>query len=540
MFDEWTAADRAAFTARGITPEQLDAQIAQFKRGFPPIRLDRPCTLGDGIDVFGSDTDRYLQLHAQAAAAGRLMKFVPASGAASRMFRVLLSVAGGTTPPDRQSLSARADGGDTDARTFLRFVDELDRFAFSDDLRAAMSRGGHHLGRELQRGRYERLLRYMLTPDGLNYAGLPKGLVKFHRYAGRARSACEEHLVEAAEYVRGATGVARVHFTLAARHGETVRAYLDRVTRRYGSYDVRLEVGYSLQKPSTDTLAVDTDNAPVRDAHGMLVFRPGGHGTLLENLGELGADIVYIKNIDNVLHDRWKPEATHYKKLLCGYLIELQQAVFSHVARLEKRPVQTPGMEQTRAAAHAFVRDQLALALPAGFEHAPAAAQHAALIDHLNRPLRVCGVVKNTGQPGGGPFWVTAADGTTSRQLVESSQVDMRDGTQRTSWTRATHFNPVDLVCGLRDYAGRPFDLDRFRDPATGFISEKLSHGRTVRALELPGLWNGGMAGWNTIFVEVPAATFQPVKTVTDLLQPAHCEPSEAGAHPPLTSQRDS
>lgn len=527
-----TADDRVALAARGLSPERFSVLLSHFERGFPPIRLDRPCTLGDGIGVFSDDADRYLRLHAQAAAAGRVTKFVPASGAASRMFRELLTVA--AEPADKPILSAKAANGDDDARTALRFVDELDRFAFADDLRACLARDGYRLDRLIGEGRYTLPLRSLLTPAGLNYAGMPKGLMPFHRYADHTRSAFEEHLVEAAEYARDAAGVARIHFTVSAEHRETVRAHLDRPDPRYAPSGVRFEIMYSVQKPATDTPAVDVAGTPVRDVRGALVFRPGGHGALLDNLDALGADIVCIKTIDNVLPDRLRPAATRSTKLLCGYLIELQQAVFSHLVQLEQQGT------QALTAARAFVRNRLSLHIPADFAGVSHEAQRAGLMDRLNRPLRVCGVVKNTGLPGGAPFWVTGADGTTSRQLVEASQVEMDDADQRACWIRATHFNPVDMVCGLRDYTGRPFDLARFRDPATGFISEKSYAGRTIRVIEWPGLWNGGMAGWNTVFVEIPAAAFQPVKTVMDLLHPAHRGMSDAAASPPLTSRGDS
>lgn len=527
-----TAADRAALAVRGLTPEKFSALLSHFEGGFPPIRLDRPCTIGDGTAVFSDDADRYLRLHAQAAAAGRVTKFVPASGAASRMFRALLSVA--AEPADRPALSQRAARGDADAQAALRFVDELARFAFSDDLHACLARDGRRLDRLIREGRYALLIRYLLTSVGLNYAEMPKGLVPFHRYADHTRSAFEEHLVEAAEYARDAAGVARVHFTVSDEHRETVCTHLDQPSLRYAPSDVRFEITYSVQKPATDTPAVDADGAPVRDARGALVFRPGGHGALLDNLGALGADIVCIKNIDNVLPDRLRPAATRSTKLLCGYLVELQQAAFSHLVQIERRGA------AAFDAAGVFVRDRLALHLPTDFASLTLDAQRAALVDRLNRPLRVCGVVQNTGLPGGGPFWVAAADGTVSRQLVESSQVEMDDADQRACWMRATHFNPVDMVCGVRDYTGRPFDLDRFCDPTTGFISEKSYAGRTIRALEWPGLWNGGMAGWNTVFVEIPAAAFQPVKTVLDLLLAEHRGLADAPPPPPLTSRGDS
>ena len=368
----------------------------------------------------------------------------------------------------------------------------------------------------------------------MNYANLPKGLVPFHAYGDHSRTAFEEHLVEALEYVRDASSVARLHFTVPAPYRQVIQTYLDRVRHRYAQQGAQLDISYSIQKPATDTIAVDSDNIPVRDNNGALVFRPGGHGALLENLTDLQGDIVFIKNIDNVLPDRLKPDTCRYKKLLCGYLVHLQQQVFFHIAQLKASdPSESDGARSAIDAARRFAQDQLSLVLPQDFERTALSNQRAFLVAQLDRPLRVCGVVKNTGEPGGGPFWVRQADGTTSLQIVESSQVDMTNAEQRARWQAATHFNPVDLVCGVRDYRGRPFPLARFVDPTTGFISEKSKDGHSLRALELPGLWNGAMAHWNTVFVEVPGSTFHPVKTVMDLLRPEH-QPAPV---PPLTTR---
>ncbi len=523
MHYELTAEDRADLQARGMAPETIATYIQQFQQGFPPIQLERACTLGDGIARIPAETDRLAQLHAEAAAAGRLIKFVPASGAASRMFQIPLSFSQQPELLSNQALVRKAAEGDADCQTFQRFLGQLDRFAFAQELRVVLYRNGHTLEGLLGQGQYHTLLTYLLTPVGLNYANLPKGLVPFHAYRDHSRTAFEEHLVEALEYVRDASSVARLHFTVPALHRQAIQTYLDGVRHRYAQRGAQLDISYSVQKPATDTIAVDSDNIPVRDSSGALVFRPGGHGALLENLADLQGDIVFIKNIDNVLPDRLKPDTYQYKKLLCGYLLHLQQQAFAHMIRLRASlPSEADGARIAIDAARTFAQDQLSLVLPQDFERTTMPHQRDFLIAQLDRPLRVCGVVKNTGEPGGGPFWVRQANGTISRQIVESSQVDMTNAEQRTRWQAATHFNPVDLVCGVRDHRGRPFPLAQFVDPATGFISEKSKDGRSLRALELPGLWNGAMAYWNTVFVEVPSSTFHPVKTVMDLLRPEH------------------
>lgn len=529
-----TAEDRAELQTRGMLPETIATYIQQFQQGFPPVQLERACTLGDGIARISAETDHLVQLHAEAAVAGRLIKFVPASGAASRMFQLLLSFSQQPELLSNSALTRRVTEGDADCQTFRRFLGQLDHFAFAQELRTVLHRDGHTLEGMLSQGQYHTLLTYLLTPTGLNYANLPKGLVPFHAYGDHTRTAFEEHLVEALEYVRDASSVARLHFTVPAPRRQVIQTYLDDVRHRYAQRGVQLDISYSIQKPSTDTIAVDSDNIPVRDSSGALVFRPGGHGALLENLADLQGDIIFIKNIDNVLPDRLKPDTYQYKKLLCGYLLHLQQQAFFHIARLKASlPSEPDGARIALDTARSFAQDQLSLVLPQDFERTAIPYQRDFLIAQLDRPLRVCGVVKNTGEPGGGPFWVRQANGTTSLQIVESSQVDMTNAEQRARWQASTHFNPVDLVCGVRDHRGRPFPLAQFVDPATGFISEKSKDGRSLRALELPGLWNGAMAYWNTVFVEVPSSTFHPVKTVMDLLRPEH----QPAPIPPLTTR---
>ena len=501
-------ADIHQIITRGQTPETVLSQIEIFKRGIPYTTLHRPCTVDDGITLLQeSDLAALAMLYAQAVDAGRVTKFVPASGAATRMFQALLSYC--------EQHEAEDNTNDQDV---LQFINNLQCFAFYDDLRAAIQRQGGEVETYLAHGQYAELLAYFLTSQGLNYANLPKILLRFHRYNNHCRTPLDEHLVEAAAYALDRHQVARLHVTVSPAHADAVQAHIEASRRRYERAGLRYEIALSVQSPATDTIAVDLDNTPVRDEHGRLLFRPGGHGALLANLQALAADIVFIKNIDNIVPDRLKDVTYRYKRALGGHLVHLQQHIFAYLEHLAAGKVDEGLLEEIRT----FARRELAIVVPPGLQHAPRHAQIRFLHDQLNRPLRICGMVRNEGEPGGGPFWVARPDGSLSRQIVEASQVDMTLPEQRALLAASTHFNPVDLVCGVRDYRGQPFDLQHFADPNTGFISHKTYAGRPLKALELPGLWNGAMAYWNTVFVEVPLSTFSPVKTVLDLLRPEH------------------
>jgi hypothetical protein len=505
---------------RGMTPDLVLAQVEQLTRGFPFARLDRPCTVGDGITVLDEpERDRMSRIYSRAALSGRAMKFVPASGAASRMFKALHSVQARFEPGDPTGGSIRRElERDPDGKAVLTFIERLEGFAFCEDLKRIMAENGLDLSAVVAEGRVAPLLEYVLGPKGLDLSDLPKGLIPFHRYPGHSRTPVEEHLAEAALYVRDRDGRARLHFTVSPEHRRLVEEHLHRIRPLYETGGVRFEITLSVQEPSTDTVAVDSNNAPFRDFRGRLVFRPGGHGALLGNLNALRGDIVFIKNIDNVAPDRLRGETVLYKTALGGFLVDLQEKVFSYVKRLRALEPDPPLVEEVLD----FLRGRLSVEPPESLRRASSEQARNFLVDRLNRPLRVCGMVKNEGEPGGGPYWVRGGDGSLSIQIVESSQVHMEDPAQRAVWRSATHFNPVDLVCGLRDYLGRPFDLMDYRDPETGFVSRKSKDGRELKALELPGLWNGSMAFWNTAFVEVPPSTFTPVKTVLDLLRREH------------------
>ena len=445
------------------------------------------------------------------------MKFVPASGAASRMFKTLLSV---YKRPDRiDILKIRKEPENKpEKQALLEFFDSLHRFAFYDDLKSFLSRNHFDIDHLLSEGDVKPILEYLLTANGLNLANRPKGLIPFHRYADGIRTPFEEHLVEAANYTRGRKDAAPVHFTVLPEHQEAIERHIRDVIPFYRRGGTEFEITFSIQDPSTDTVAVDLTNEPFRLRDGRLLFRPGGHGALLHNLNALRGDIVFIKNIDNVVPDRIKQDTYLYKKALGGYLIDLQNRLFGYLERLHHGDMDRHDFEQI----FDFARHYLAVAAPENIRKDAQKAKTRFLFSKLNRPLRVCGMVKNVAEPGGGPFWIEHDDGSFSLQIVESAQVDLDTPGQRQIWESSTHFNPVDLVCGLRDYSGKPFELSQYVNPDTGFISLKSKDGRELKALEHPGLWNGSMAHWNTAFIEVPRVTFNPVKTVLDLLRKEH------------------
>jgi hypothetical protein len=503
----------------GISQDMVFSQLERFKKGFPFFRLNRPCTLGDGIHVLQSaDIEPLIKVHSESARAGRTMKFVPASGAASRMFKSHLQF----THPDRPVDKTQSQNGSNKEgpvyQDFLRCMKDIKQFAFYDALKTAMSKDDLDIENLLTGEQYEPILAYILTGRGLGLAGLPKGLIPFHLYPDHTRTPFEEQMVEGEAYAKDGKGVVHLHFTVSADHKKAIKAYLDKIRDRYESGGVKYDLAFSVQKPSTDTIAADKDDRPFRGRDGRLLFRPGGHGALLENLKDIEGDIIFIKNIDNVVPDSLKPGTILNKKALGGYLVFIQKKAFEYLHVLLEGNVDVQKLGNIME----FARDKLSIFLPEELGRRPKEEKINYLVKKLNRPLRVCGMVRNEGEPGGGPFWVEGADKTLSCQIVESNQVNMTSGEQRVIWESSTHFNPVDLVCGVHDFKGRPFDLMDFTDPDTGFISNKSHEGRELKALELPGLWNGAMADWNTIFIEVPLITFNPVKTILDLLRKEH------------------
>lgn len=511
--------DQAQFQELGITEVQVRDQLEMFSKPPYSVELERSCTLGDGIiKIQPEEAEDYIIAQQREARQGRFIKFVPASGAATRMFKFLLQVQQEYETVSWEEVNQGAKKGNETLVRFKRFMNEMPRFAFYDELREVMSNEGLDLAQLIRDGQFDAVLRYLLTERGLNYGAMAKGLLKFHRYSWGSRTAFEEHLVEAAQYAKDADGSCRLHFTILPEHETHFRSLLEGVRAEYErQYGARFEVGFSFQNRSSDTIAVDLHNVPFRDRSGRLVFRPGGHGALLENLSKLRDRLVYIKNIDNVVPDCLKAATYFWKLVLGGLLVKLEARIHSLARRLK-----TEATDAVQKEAEEFVRDELWIDFPGDYEDWPPSKQHHFLLTKLNRPIRVCGVVENAGEPGGAPFWVKDQDGTRSMQIVEKAQVDFDSEGQKSIWNSSTHFNPVDLVCSMRDFEGKPFDLNRHVNREAVFISKKSMGGRDLKALELPGLWNGGMADWITLCVEVPIITFNPVKSVDDLLRAEH------------------
>ena len=518
-----TGNDIKQLAAKGITEAQARGQFHLLQQGALHRPLARPCTVGDGIKHLSEEEiDTCIARYDSEAHNRQITKFVPASGAATRMFIDLIQLEQTDAFVETDWLKTKAARGDKPSKTMLSVMQNLPHFAFYEALTTLSSHEKIPMSRLEKRGHYLRLLRYLLHPVGLNYARMPKGLILFHRSPRGPRTAFEEHLVEAAQYAKGKKGVCRLHFTVSAEHLPRFESLLNHVRQRHESeLDVKLNIHFSTQKSSTDTLSTNPDGTPFRNADGSLLFRPGGHGALMDNLNRLNGDIFFIKNIDNVVPDHLKPPTTRYKKALAGLLMVIQADTFLWIRRLSVAHP-TPALVDE---ACEFGTQHLNLTPPAGHKSAPTASRLTWIRAHLNRPIRVCGVVKNSGEPGGGPFWVEEKDGGLSLQIVESVAVSP-EPSQQVILNAATHFNPVDIVCGTLDVNGDPFDLSEFINPEAVFISKKSKGGKHLNALELPGLWNGAMAYWNTIFVEVPRETFNPVKTITDLIKESHLAPT--------------
>ena len=492
---------------KGISEEQIETQLKQFKTGFPFLKLEAAASIGHGILSMGdADRKQYIDIWNNYKAAGhKIVKFVPASGAASRMFKNMFAF-----------LGADYDVPTTDFEK--QYFDNIERFAFYSALNEVCKKNeGKDIKTLMAAGEYKKVVANMLEEKGLNYGQLPKGLLLFHRYGDTSRTPMEEHLVEGAMYA-ASNGEANVHFTVSHEHIDLFRKKVAEKADYYAKkFGIKYDISFSEQKPSTDTLAANPDNTPFRTEDGKLLFRPGGHGALIENLNEIDADVVFIKNIDNVVPDRLKPETVEYKQLIAGVLVSLQNKAFGYLKTLDTGSYNHDKLEEIIR----FVQRDLCCRKD-DIKELEDAELVIYLKSKLNRPMRVCGVVKNVGEPGGGPFLTYNQDGTVSLQILESSQIDKNNPEYMKMFTEGTHFNPVDLVCAVKDYKGNAFDLPRYVDKTTGFISSKSKNGKELQALELPGLWNGAMSDWNTVFVEVSLETFNPVKTVNDLLREQH------------------
>lgn len=501
--------DKLFLQSKGMNEETVIAQLESFKIGFPFLKLYAAANVDNKgiIAPTNNDKEQYLaQWNEYLEGNGKVLKFVPASGAASRMFKNVF-----------EFLDGESDTPDND---FMKtFFDEIHDYAFYADLNAVcMNLYGKDIDALIADSEYKKVVSALLKDNGLNYGKLPKGLLKFHKYSDTSRTPLEEHLVEGALYAKGKEGKVNVHFTVSPEHRQLFQNLVLEKSNDYAKqFGVEYSIGFSEQKSSTDTIAVDMNNEPFRLEDGKLLFRPGGHGALIENLNELDADIIFIKNIDNVVPDNIKGDTVENKKLIAGVLVSLQKKLFEYLRLLDSGCYTHAQIQEMIL----FLQHDLSCRNPM-IKYLEDSELAIYLKKKFNRPIRVCGMVKNVGEPGGGPFLAYNSDGTFSPQILESSQIDKNNAEYLDMFNNGTHFNPVDLVCGVKNYKGEKFDLTQFVDKNTGFISYKSKNGKELKALELPGLWNGAMSDWNTVFVEVPLTTFNPVKTVNDLLRPQH------------------
>jgi len=503
----FTEEDIKQIEKQGLTLKEVEKQLERFNQGFPYLSLLKPATISDGIiQLSEAEINAYTKLYDDTI--HDALKFVPASGAASRMFKFLFEFYG-----QAKNQYESLDKIENDEVKI--FFSEIKKFVFYDELRATLQSAGYDIDKLLKNGEYKIILHYFLTEEGLNYGAKPKAVLLFHQEGPKIKTAFEEHLIEGAAYAKNNNGKVKIHFTISPEHATMFDELLHKTKQAYEQmFNVQFEITFSQQKPSTDTIAVDLDNNLFRNEDGTLLFRPGGHGALIENLNELTSDIIFIKNIDNVVPDRLKSETIRYKKALAGILLSLREKIFRYLEKLESDDVSPNTIDEIIE----YIQHDLCY----HFNPEKSDDKKNTLYSILNRPIRVCGMVKNEGEPGGGPFWIMHPDNHADLQIVETSQINQNDSRQMDILKQSTHFNPVDLVCCTKDYKGKKFNLLQYRDPETGFISKKSKDGRNLKALELPGLWNGAMAHWNTVFVEVPAITFNPVKTVNDLLRPEH------------------
>ncbi|WP_422361490.1 DUF4301 family protein [Reichenbachiella sp.] len=486
----FSATEEAQILAHGANVSSIENQLKNFSTGFPFLELDRPATQGDGITKLTTEqVDQFVASYDRSSTGKKLVKFVPASGAATRMFKELFEY----VATDELNSGTQ------------HFISGLENFAFYEELKNYLQVQGYELDDLLDSKNYKAIASALLDENGLGYGKLPKGLLAFHNEKGVIKTPIEEHLVEGAKYA-SQNGLVRLHFTVSTEHQQKFESKLSDVIPIYeASLGVKYEVSFSQQKKSTDTIAVDLANAPVKD-NGHLLFRPAGHGALLENLNDLDADVIFVKNIDNVVPDHLKEDTITYKKALASLLLSFQNDSFSWQERMANG-------EDCYVEILDSLRSKYGIELNIGDSNE--------LKNYLNRPIRVCGMVENTGEPGGGPFWVKG-EHVATLQIVETAQIDMNNDEQVAILKKSSHFNPVDLVCGVKNFEGKKFDLLQYRDNKTGFITQKSKNGHDLKAMELPGLWNGAMADWITLFVEVPISTFNPVKTVNDLLKPTH------------------
>ncbi|PWL40174.1 DUF4301 domain-containing protein [Flagellimonas aquimarina] len=496
---------------KGISKEKVFNQIETFKEGIPFVKLVRAAVVSDGILRFSEEEQVDLvQYFEDSRGTLDLLKFVPASGAASRMFKAMFNFLE-VYDSSKETLAEYIDR--TGDKAVKQLSEKMTSLPFYELIMDRIKDKGANKDEEVYL-----FVKEMLVADGLNYGFYPKGLLPFHKYGSTRVTPFQEHLKEAALYAK-TDGNANLHFTISEQHDEMFKKEHVEVSPKVSkATDTVFRISYSNQKPSTDTIAVDMENKPFKNSDGSILFRPGGHGALIENLNDQDADVIFIKNIDNVVVDKNLETVANSKKMLAGVLLKAQSKAFEYAKALNNENISSAQIETIKR----FLEKELNVRFSENHDQMSFEEQVSALKDKINRPIRVCGMVKNEGEPGGGPFWVSDTNANVSLQIIESAQIDMNNEQQAATLKNSTHFNPVDLICGVRNHKGEKYKLLDFVDPKQGFITGKTQEGKELKALELPGLWNGAMAFWNTIFVEVPLVTFNPVKTVNDLLKSTH------------------
>lgn len=521
ILEDWTTAkdlglsslDFVQIYEHGIPIKNIKKQLKYFKKGIPKTVLLEPAKVLNGIQKLTEiEYKQKADFFESVKNAFTLKKFVPASGAASRMFKFLNTF---LNEFDIENETIHAYINRKKDNELAVFIVGLEKFPFFNQVQLALEKAFPDYNTFTSDYKNYYFIKFLLSPEHFDFANKPKGILPFHQYKNHIASPIEEHLHECIAYST-ANGVSNLHFTVSELHQNDFEATINGVIKQIeNDHDAKIKVNFSNQDKSTDTIAVDLNNKPFRDSSGRLVFRPGGHGALIKNLNALESEIIFIKNIDNVIQNHIETIAL-YKKALAGILIELQQKIFHYLNTLDT------ATEDYCDEIVLFSKNELNIEPLNGFSKYTYENKISYLKSSLNRPIRVCGMVKNEGDTGGGPFWVSDLKGNKTLQIVETSQIDLNNPQQKAILASATHFNPVDLVCGLRNYQNQKFDFTQFVDHYSGFIVEKNKNGQIIKGYELPGLWNGAMAKWITVFVEVPLMTFNPVKTVNDLLQAYH------------------
>lgn len=509
-------ADLKQIKSKGITPEKIEEQVEVFKRGIPFVNLVSAATIGNGVERFsGEERQRFVDRFQSERDNLDLLKFVPASGAATRMFKALFEFLHGFDP-EKETVNAYVNR--TKDQVIRTFFVGVEKFPFYHEVMEEMEKRYPDYIKLSYDHQKLIFIKLLLSKDAFNFGDFPKGLLPFHRYKRRPSTAFEEHLYEAAIY-NSSKGRSRLHFTISEEH---LQKFKDEFKKIRSSVEektgVKFDISFSFQKPSTDTIAVTLDDEPFRLESGELLFRPGGHGALIENLNDQEADLIFIKNIDNVVVYKFKEEMTEYKQMLAGKLLELREQAYAYSKLLDESVPDEATIQEIMT----FLREKLNVHIKSDVNKYKEIYQIEFLKEKLDAPIRVCGMVQNEGEPGGGPFWIKDADGNISLQIIESAQIDKKNKFQNKILKEATHFNPVDIVCTVKNYKGEKYNLLDYVDHNQAFITHKTKDGKELKALELPGLWNGGMARWNTVFVEVPLITFNPAKTVVDLLKQPH------------------